>query len=422
MALMTEKDGDRKLLHKKSRTICCSCCASCCSNCIHCLSGFILLLAIAGLVLCARFFLEFPVILNGFRNTLNYTTETVDALIADSGTNQSASTKTCKMFVGSFTLTNEVYLPPYNDTSSADFQKIAQRLQTMINTLLNNSTLTVSYRNASVFLLRPNPTTAYFQLLFCNDNATISGIQDDNVVQILRNYSNANISMKVDSIAVGGGAPCPIFLNSNQTGPWLVILQENKMTLCTGSLLNSFWILSSANCLKNRDFSLLSIKTGDGQISLRIESVIQHPNFTTSPTLSNFALIRLSTPMWFTSSMFPICLSQMSQDPTIGSVCSTIVWNTLTSGFSGSAGTVTSELTCLSKTQPGTLYFQPSISKMSLNQTDTGNALVCMNTADATAYLQGISSPSNSSVLDSPCLSFTSIGQTTSWINSYLLT
>ncbi|XP_073427603.1 ovochymase-2-like [Dendrobates tinctorius] len=193
------------------------------------------------------------------------------------------------------------------------------------------------------------------------------------------------------------------------------------MTLCTGSLLSSFWILSSASCIKNRDLSLLSIKGGDGQISLRIESVIQHPNFTTSPVLSNFALIRLSTPMWFTSSMLPICLSQVSQDPEIASVCSTMVWNTLTSGFSGLAGTVTSELTCLSKSEQGTLYFQPSTSKISLNQTDTGYALVCMNATDGTAYLQGISSPSTSSLLDSPCLSFTGIGQTISWINSYLL-
>ncbi|XP_069613372.1 serine protease 52-like [Ranitomeya imitator] len=421
MALMTEKDGDRKLLHEKPRTICCSCCACCCAHCIQCLSGFVFLLAIAGLVLCARFFLEFPVIMNGFRNTLNYTEETVEASIADSGPSRPASTQTCKMLVGSFTLTNEVYLAPYNDTASAGFQKIAQRLQTTINMTLNNSLLTGSYRNALVFLLRPNPTTAHFQLLFCNDNATISGIKADSVVQVLRNNSTASISISVDSITVGGETPCPIFLNSNQTGPWLVILQENKMTLCTGSLLSSFWILSSASCVKKRDLSLLSIKGGDGQISLRIESVIQHPNFTTSPVLSNFALIRLSTPMWFTSSMLPICLSQASPDRTIGSVCSTVVWNTLTSGFSGLAGTVTSELTCLSKTEQGTLYFQPSTSKMSLNQTDTGNALVCMNAADGTAYLQGISSPSDSSLLDSLCQTFTSIGQTISWINSYLL-
>ncbi|KAM4046908.1 transmembrane protease serine 11D-like [Anomaloglossus baeobatrachus] len=423
MALLTETDGDRKLLHKKSRTICCSCCASCCSHCIQCLSGFIFLLAIAGLVLCARYFLEFPVILNGFKSAMNYTEETVDALIANSGTNQPASTQTCKMFVGSFTLPNEVYLPAYNDTSSADFQRIAQRLQTMINTLLNNSLLTMSYGNSSVFMLRPNPTTANFQMLFCNDNATISGIKADNVLQILRNYTYANISIKVDSITVGGGTPCPTFLNTNQTWPWHIILQDNKVTLCSGSLLSSFWILSSANCVINRDLSLLSIKLGDGQRSLSIDTIIQHPNFTTSPVLSNFALIHLSTPMWFSSSILPICLPQMSQDPTIGSVCSTLVWNTLTSGFSGLAGAVTSELTCLiSKTDHGTFYFKPSLSKMSLNQTDTGNALVCMN-ADGTAYLQGISIyQSNSSLLTSPCLSFSSIGQTISWINSYLLT
>ncbi|KAG8587746.1 hypothetical protein GDO81_005771, partial [Engystomops pustulosus] len=136
MAAVAENDGDRQLLHKKSRTTCCSCCYSCCSCCIHCLSGFIFLLAIAGLVLCARIFLEFPVILNGFRSTVNVTMETIDALISDpqdsaSSTNLPASTKTCKMFVGSFQLLNTTNLPQNIDTSSADFQNIVQSVQSM---------------------------------------------------------------------------------------------------------------------------------------------------------------------------------------------------------------------------------------------------------------------------------------------------
>ncbi|XP_075706542.1 transmembrane protease serine 11D-like [Rhinoderma darwinii] len=436
MAEAVEKDGDRQLLHKKSRTTCCSCCANCCSCCIHCLSGFIFLAAIAGLVLCARIFLELPVILNGFRITMNFTQVAVDTPISDSQdsvnvTDQPASSETCKMFVGSVKLLNRTYLPQYNDTSSADFQRTAQLLKAVINTKLNNSLLKVGYRNASIFSLSPNPTTAHFQVLFCNDNATMREIKTDNVLKILKNYSmsedNVNVTMDVDSLTVGELASCPTYCNSSHSWPWHIVLQENQMTVCIGSLLSSFWVLSSANCLKNRNLSLLSIMVGGGRSftqksTLRIDTIIQHPNFTASPVLNNFALIRLSTPMWFTSSLIPICLSQTTQDPDTGSVCSTLDWNFSTDGLSSLAGTVTSGLTCLSKTVYGSLYLKPSLSNISLNQTDRGNALVCMN-ADGTAYLQGISMYlSNSSLSTSPCLSFTSIGQTISWINSYIQT
>ncbi|KAM3936097.1 transmembrane protease serine 11D-like [Leptodactylus fuscus] len=509
MAEAAENDGDRQLLHKKSRTVCCGCCASCCSCCIHCLSGFIFLLTIAGLVLCARIFLEFPVIINGFRSTMNVTKETIDELSSDSqgsGSNQPSSTKTCKVFVGSFELINETYLPQYNDTSSADFQRTAQRLQNMMNTTLKNSLLNVSYRNASVFLLSPDPTTAHFQLLFCNDNSTVSGITADNIVQILKNYSaskeNINISVNVNSLAIGGNvnqkaiarppgchvnplelksmnldavitidpagiAPCPAFFNSSQSWPWRVVLQGNQKTLCTGSLLSSFWILSSASCVKDwqlidlgghvtteanqwkghrcnnqrllakedsraagpdrargtsehqdRDPASLTISLGDGRSSLTVDTIIQHPNFTSSPVLSNFALIRLSRPAWFTSFITPICLPQTSQDPAIGSVCGSMVWKDLSGSLSGLTGTMTSGTTCLQKSEYGTLYLQPSLSNFSYNQTDPGIALVCMK-ADGTAYLQGILS--SSSLSTSPCLSFTSIGQTIGWVSSYII-
>ncbi|XP_056412731.1 chymotrypsin A-like [Hyla sarda] len=423
MAEAAENDGDRQLLHKKSKTKCCSCCVKCCTCCIHCLSGFILLLAIAGLVLCARIFLEFPMIINGFRSTNNFTKETVDALLSESqhsGSPTDPSRETCKMFVGSFQLLNETYLAQYNDASSVDFQRMAKCLETLINTRLKRSLLNVGYRNASVFLLSSNPTTTHFQLLFCNDNATISGIKADNIVQGLRNYSASkdivNISMNLDSLAVGGVAPCPVFFNSSEPWPWSVVLQQNQITLCAGSLLSGSWVLSSATCVKNRDPSLLTIMLEDGHSSLRIDMIFLHPNFTASSTLNNFALIRLSTPVWFSSSIIPICLSQTSQDPTTGSLCSTLVGNASTGGLTSLAGTVTTGLTCLSKTESGSLYLKASLSNTLFNQTNTGDPLVCMNT-DGTAYLQGISSSLSSSV----CLSFTSIGQTVSWINSYIL-
>ncbi|XP_063810047.1 transmembrane protease serine 11D-like [Pseudophryne corroboree] len=431
MAEAVENDGDQQLLQKKSRRMSCGCCASCCSCCIYYLSGFILLLAIAGLVLCARIFLEFPVIINGFTNTMNFTQESVDALMSatqypGSPTVQPASTEKCKMFVGSFKLLNETYLPQYNDTSSAGFQTATQHLQAMLNKHFNNSLLQANFRKASVFAISPDPVIAYFQLLFCYDSATLTKIEADNVSLVLKSYNasreKANISVDVQSVTVGDLAPCPGFVNAYQAWPWQVILQENQIPLCTGSLLNSFWLLTSADCIKNRDVSLLTVILEAGNPSQsstsNIAKIIQHPNVTAAPVVNNFALIRLSKPAWFTSSLMPICLSQTTEDPAIGSVCSASTGNMSTGGLLSLVGTVTSGLSCLSVSDSGLLYLQFSLSNDLLKKIGTGNAFVCMNT-DNTAYLQGTSLYlSNSSLLSSTCLSYTSTGPAIDWINS----
>ncbi|XP_073471315.1 transmembrane protease serine 11D-like [Aquarana catesbeiana] len=437
MAQAVEKDGDQQLLHKKPKETCHGCCKSCCACCIRWMSGFIVLLVIAGIVLCFRVFFEFPVILNGFRNTLNFSKETVEALMEvtpyfEEPYNQNASSETftnevsiekCKMFVGCFELLNETYLPQYGDISSPEFQATAQRIKTLLNKTFINSPLYSSYRNASLFSLRSGPTIAYFQLLFCNKSNTWSGIKADAVAKILQSYNisqqHGNISINVYSVAVGGLAPCPLFWNVAQPWPWQVIIKVDGTAVCTGSLLTAFWVLSSANCLLNRDTALLSVSLGSGNSSQTVAKIIQHPNFTAAPIYNNFALIHLSKPVWFKSSLTPLCLPQVIQDPVPGSVCNGSAGDLLSGDPVYMASTTASEEICPKQSQNGTIYITPTLTIKQITQMDTGNALVCINTADNTSYIQGMSPYlSNGSIIISTCISYANIGPAVDWIRS----
>ncbi|XP_072272966.1 transmembrane protease serine 11D-like isoform X2 [Pyxicephalus adspersus] len=428
MALMSqavENDGDQQLLHKKSKGTCCRCCKSCCACFIRCTSGLIVLLVIAALVLCLRFFFEFPVIYNGFRNTMHFSEEAVHALMATTPnpSNQNASAETCKMFVGSFKLLNAIYDPQYSNTSSSGFQATAQRIQTLLNKTFINSPLSSSYKNASLFSIRSDPVIAYFQLLFCNNSNTWSGIEDDAVVNILQSYNtsqqNGDVSIDVRSVSVGGLAPCPLFWSPAQPWPWQVTIKLDGTAICTGTLLTAFWVLSSANCLLNRDISLLSVESGSS--SETVARIIQHPNFTTAPAYNNFALIHLSNPVWFMSSLTPLCLPQANQVPARGSICMGSSGDLLSGGLGYVISTVASAETCLNQPQNGTIYITPTLTIKQVSQMDTGNALVCMNTADNTSYIQGISPYlSNGSVTSNACLSYTNIGPAIVWVHSYI--
>ncbi|KAM8977338.1 transmembrane protease serine 11G-like [Pelodytes ibericus] len=437
MALMTErgeKDEDQQQKHKEPRQ---GCCITCCCCCTQCMSGFIFLLIIAGLVLCARYFLEFPVIINGFGKTINFTEQAVNAIIAESSSHGSSTSPqshdhTCnttyKVFVGSFQLLNESCQVQYNDTSSPSFQRDASRIHTMLNKIFNDSLLKSPYINASVFSISPDLFTVQVQLLF-SDDSTVNVVNADSVAQVLkassRNAESFNISINTASVVVGAVAACPPSMDQSQSQPWQSVIQQSQTTICMGNLLSAFWVLTTSSCVSNRELSSLTVILSANISPNRIWTVakiIQHPNFTASPLTNNIALILLSCPVFFSSTILPICLPQSLQDPTLGTVCNITNGNILnapsTSGSITVAGTVTSGTTCLSKSQDGIIYISLT-SKASLIQVDIGTSLICTNT-NKVLYFQGIaSSQQNSTGLD--CLNYISIGHYSEWIKSYIL-
>ncbi|XP_053310803.1 transmembrane protease serine 11D-like [Spea bombifrons] len=450
MALMTkdEKDGIQQQMHKKPMGTRGGCCASCCSCCIRCLSGFIFLLIIAGLFLCVRIFLEFPVIINGFGRNSNFTNQAVNAIITDSADAPTSSllsgsacvcgesydcvpcNQTFQVLMGSFQLLNESYHSQYDNTSSAGFQAAASRIQTALNNIFNNSLLKGLYKNASVFSISPSPFTIYVQLLFYNISNSGYGINVDAAAEVLRKFTgpmdNVNISLDAQSVVMGGAAPCPVSLPSGQTWPWQAVILENQSPICMGSLLAGLWVITSASCANTRDISILTVSIGiNGSSSNRmwkVAKVIPHPNFTASPITNNIALILLTTPVLFSTSVRPICLPQTVEVPIVGSLCNITTGNIFSGGLMNVAGTLTSALNCLSKSQDALIYVSPTFSNTPYIQVGVGSSLVCTDLNNR-GYLHGISSfQQNSTSLSSPCLNYTSIGPVADWITSYILT
>uniref|UniRef100_A0A8C5PWG4 Peptidase S1 domain-containing protein n=1 Tax=Leptobrachium leishanense TaxID=445787 RepID=A0A8C5PWG4_9ANUR len=442
----TESQNDEQK-HKKARRGCCMYCSSCCFCCTEFLSGLILLLLIAGLVLCARIFLEFPVILNGFGRTFNFTSQAASVVSQSSSITLTGivgsapsygqsfgntyhahcNSNTYSVFMGSFQLVNETYLTQYNDSASIPFQEKAKQIETMLYRLFNRSLIT-AYKNASAFSLSPDPFTVHAQMLFCNTSATEYGINVNNVSKVLTSFTGTldgiNITMDTGSVVIGGEVPCPSSLGLNRMWPWQATIQESQTSFCMGSLLAAFWVLAPASCVSQRDPSHLSITLGATTVR-KVTNVIIHPNYTSSPITNNVALILLSTPVLFSTTILPICLPSTTQDPTVGTSCSLKSGDSSTALSTGDlmtiAGTVTSGLACLGTAQDGITYISPTFSTTSIIQVDVGSSLVGMNTKNM-VFLEGIASfQQKSTNLSSACLNYTSIGPATEWIKSYVM-
>ncbi|XP_069471033.1 transmembrane protease serine 11D-like isoform X2 [Ambystoma mexicanum] len=229
---------------KKARPCCPSCCSSCCSCCVEVVSGFIFLLAIATVFFLARYFLEFPSIINGYltsdltsknKSILNpandFIATTTSSAIIESATPTTKATKVsatlatsasalsaisglrakipgnttttvsstsvqlmtttvaeimeCQLFQGSFEDLKDIYQDQYNDSTSEPFQLKAKDVQRMMQDVFMGSQLNDSFKDSSMFAISRSPFTVYFQLRFCKCTANGASLTHDMVAQAL---------------------------------------------------------------------------------------------------------------------------------------------------------------------------------------------------------------------------------------------
>ena len=122
--------------------------------------------------------------------------------------------------------------------------------------------------------------------------------------------------------------------------PWQVGLVSSTGTrpFCGGTLISSDTVLTAAHCKTDvRNFRVSlgehDITRSDGEQIITPSQWISHPSYNDRTTNYDFAIVKLSQPVTFSSSVMPACLP--SPDKNYDAVTATVTgWGTLSSGGS----------------------------------------------------------------------------------------
>ncbi|XP_061470131.1 uncharacterized protein LOC133379250 isoform X2 [Rhineura floridana] len=121
--------------------------------------------------------------------------------------------------------------------------------------------------------------------------------------------------------------------------PWVVSLKMPIQHLCAGSILNPWWILTSANCanlIKNSE-ALALVQAGlvdvpKAMYSVQIHQALIHPDWLEQKDLHNLGLLLLEEPLEFGPLVAPVCLSDKTDMIDDFRKCWLPVWTVLEGG------------------------------------------------------------------------------------------
>lgn len=109
----------------------------------------------------------------------------------------------------------------------------------------------------------------------------------------------------------------------NGAWPWQVSLQVRGQHICGGSIISSIFVLSAAHCFEsyNRP-SLWKVASGDVNLfrlwwnnqAKSVDKIISHKNYNTRTNDNDIALLKLSSPLTFSTNIKPVCLPNVGID------------------------------------------------------------------------------------------------------------
>ncbi|CAL1573966.1 unnamed protein product [Knipowitschia caucasica] len=109
----------------------------------------------------------------------------------------------------------------------------------------------------------------------------------------------------------------------NGAWPWQVSLQIRGSHICGGSIISSKWILSAAHCFESYNRAYLwKVQYGDVSLihmafynpSKSVDKIISHANYNPETNDNDIALLKLSSPLAFSSTVKPVCLPNAGLD------------------------------------------------------------------------------------------------------------
>ncbi|XP_034460423.1 coagulation factor VII-like [Hippoglossus hippoglossus] len=108
-----------------------------------------------------------------------------------------------------------------------------------------------------------------------------------------------------------GGTECP-----KGECPWQVLLMYKNKGFCGGVIYKPTWILTASHCMENIDVQLLQVVAGEHNTQMdegteqfiQVVEIIMHEKYVMQTADNDIALLRLASPIIYTSYAVPACL------------------------------------------------------------------------------------------------------------------